>query len=187
MRDVIPTDVLDGAVASVEVLVDNLAKKLHAAGKITELHQAAPFEQRLTLLEEQFPHANVLLHVRWPLPIPRHVCYGTALLLRCASLPLIPRSSLDPDPCSQKNAVLPEGVQNVWAHPALIGLAQQLLGDVDIAGHPVWNLRCKTPERLSHGQATVPWHQDNACALRAKSRTVTHGHPHEPPSVVTPS
>jgi len=29
-------------------------------------------------------------------------------------------------------------------------------------GHPVWNLRCKTPENTSLGQATVPWHQDNA-------------------------
>ena len=33
---------------------------------------------------------------------------------------------------------------------------------MDIMGHPVWNLRCKTPERLSAGQATVPWHQDNS-------------------------
>lgn len=26
-------------------------------------------------------------------------------------------------------------------------------------GHPVWNLRTKTPQ---NEQATVPWHQDNA-------------------------
>jgi len=51
----------------------------------------------------------------------------------------------------------------VWAHPQLMAVAQQLLGPhSDIVGHPVWNLRCKTPERLSQGQATVPWHQDNA-------------------------
>lgn len=29
----------------------------------------------------------------------------------------------------------------------------------EIAGHPVWNLRCKTPDQE---QATVPWHQDAA-------------------------
>ena len=28
--------------------------------------------------------------------------------------------------------------------------------------HPVWNLRCKTPEQLSGGQSTVPWHQDTS-------------------------
>ena len=62
-----------------------------------------------------------------------------------------------------KGGVLPEGIQRVWGHNLLMGIAQQLLGsDVDIAGHPVWNLRCKTPEVLSAGQATVPWHQDNA-------------------------
>ena len=26
----------------------------------------------------------------------------------------------------------------------------------DVAGHPVWNLRAKTPQQE---QATVPWHQ----------------------------
>mmetsp|Transcript_68988 Transcript_68988/g.206902 ORF Transcript_68988/g.206902 Transcript_68988/m.206902 type:complete len:416 (+) Transcript_68988:23-1270(+) len=122
--DLVPHDVLESAIASVETLVDHLAHRLHAAGKISELHEGAGFDQRLTLLEEQFPHASVLLH---------------------------------------KNGVLPDGIQRVWDHRALMAVAQQLLGaDVDIAGHPVWNLRCKTPERLSHGQATVPWHQDNA-------------------------
>ena len=28
-----------------------------------------------------------------------------------------------------------------------------------VLGHPVWNLRTKTPQ---NEQATVPWHQDNA-------------------------
>jgi len=62
-----------------------------------------------------------------------------------------------------KNGVLPTGVQGVWAHSSLINIARQILGwEEDIMGHPVWNLRCKTPEKLSHGQATVPWHQDNS-------------------------
>ena len=62
-----------------------------------------------------------------------------------------------------KNGILPKGIQDTWSHPSLVSMACQLLGDdVDICGHPVWNLRCKTPEDLSSGQATVPWHQDNA-------------------------
>lgn len=62
-----------------------------------------------------------------------------------------------------KHGVLPRGIQKVWSHPNLMQAAVQILGtDVDIYGHPVWNLRCKTPEEHSAGQATVPWHQDNA-------------------------
>ena len=62
-----------------------------------------------------------------------------------------------------KNGILPPGIQDTWSHPSLVAMACQLLGDdIDIVAHPVWNLRCKTPESLSGGQATVPWHQDNA-------------------------
>ena len=43
----------------------------------------------------------------------------------------------------------------------MLGVARQVLGD-NFGGHPVWNLRCKTPESLSGGQATVPWHQDTS-------------------------
>ena len=62
-----------------------------------------------------------------------------------------------------KNGVLPGGIQDLWSHPHLLDAASQILGeDEDIMGHPVWNIRCKTPEALSQGQATVPWHQDNS-------------------------
>ena len=33
--------------------------------------------------------------------------------------------------------------------------AVQMLGPA-VAGHPVWNLRCKVPD---NEEATVPWHQ----------------------------
>ena len=122
--DVIPTNVLDAAVLSVENLVDDLAQKLYKSGHIKHLHQDSDFHTRLIRIDEECPHANVLLH---------------------------------------KNGVLPTGIQDTWSHPSLVSMACQLLGDdVDIMGHPVWNLRCKTPENLSAGQATVPWHQDNA-------------------------
>ena len=124
LPSLLPSNVLDGAVTSVEKLVDDLAQRLHAAGLVSSTHADAGFQDRLTRLEREYSHANVLLH---------------------------------------KNGVLPEGIQSVWSHELLMGIAQQLLGpDAAIAGHPVWNLRCKTPEALSQGQATVPWHQDNA-------------------------
>lgn len=124
LPSLLPADVLQNAVRSVEKLVDDLAEKLHAAGKISAKHADAGFMQRLVRIEEEFPHASVLLH---------------------------------------KNGVLPPGIQTVWSHSSLMSVAEQLLGpDGSIGGHPVWNLRCKTPEAASLGQATVPWHQDNA-------------------------
>ena len=119
-----PEAELRGAIDAVDGLVDTIARRLHAAGKVSSLHQDAGFHRRLIELEKEFPRAGVLLH---------------------------------------KAGVLPEGIQNLWAHPRLVGAAQQLLGeDADIAGHPVWNLRCKTPDAFSIDEATVPWHQDTA-------------------------
>lgn len=98
VSDLLPFETTQGAIDAVEMLVDNLAKSLHSAGKITRLHEDAGFQQRLVRLEDDFPHANVLLH---------------------------------------KHGVLPDGIARVWSNPVLMGVAQQLLGDVDIAGHPV--------------------------------------------------
>ena len=124
VKDVVPKEVVSSAIKDVEGLVDDLAERLHKLGKIEDKYEDAGFEQRLTKIEAQSPHANVLLH---------------------------------------KNGVLPKGIQDVWSSPNLIAMAAQLLGESsEICGHPVWNLRCKTPENLSEGQATVPWHQDNA-------------------------
>eukprot|EP00746_Dinoflagellata_sp_MGD_P167190 gnl/MRDRNA2_/MRDRNA2_97624_c0_seq1.p1 gnl/MRDRNA2_/MRDRNA2_97624_c0~~gnl/MRDRNA2_/MRDRNA2_97624_c0_seq1.p1 ORF type:complete len:423 (+),score=74.57 gnl/MRDRNA2_/MRDRNA2_97624_c0_seq1:96-1364(+) len=121
---ILPKQVMEDAIRSVEHLVDDVAQTLYSKGKIHDMCKDASFEHRLIRLEEQFKHANVLLH---------------------------------------KKGVLPSGIQQVWGHPQLMAIASQILGsESDIMGHPVWNLRCKTPENLSMGQATVPWHQDNA-------------------------
>jgi len=110
---------LDPARAAVGGLVDAAARRLHAAGKISDLAEGEPFEKRLIAIERQSPNASVLLH---------------------------------------KQGVLPPGIAGLWAGPTLLACARQLVGG-DIAGHPVWNLRCKTP---NEGQATVPWHQDTS-------------------------
>ncbi|XP_065179865.1 uncharacterized protein LOC135810300 [Sycon ciliatum] len=57
-----------------------------------------------------------------------------------------------------KAGVLPKEFQRVWSGQKLLDAVTQFIGG-DIAGHPVWNLRSKTPHTE---QATVPWHQDNA-------------------------
>jgi hypothetical protein len=122
-RDLLPKAETAGAVGAVEGLVDSLARKLHAAGKITDLCEGVEFERRLIEIEKQFPNASVLLH---------------------------------------KQGILPEGIADLWAGPTLLACARQLVGP-DLAGHPVWNLRTKTPNSAQNaGQAEVPWHQDTA-------------------------
>ncbi|XP_072048101.1 uncharacterized protein [Amphiura filiformis] len=99
--------------------VDRLANKLYDAGKIKDKHEDAGLFERLTLIENDFPGASVLLH-------------------KAGNLPVV--------------------FQKLWTNERLMNIMEQLIGP-DIAGHPVWNLRCKTPR---NEQATVPWHQDNA-------------------------
>jgi hypothetical protein len=56
------------------------------------------------------------------------------------------------------SGTLPTTFATLWSSAKLLDIIQQLLGP-NIAGHPVWNLRAKTPMT---SRATVPWHQDTA-------------------------
>jgi hypothetical protein len=113
---------LHDATEDMNWLVDDMAQQLHKAGKIADLCEHMGLEDRLVALEEQFPHANVLLH---------------------------------------KRGLLTKGVTDLWSNPRMLNVAEQILGP-EVSGHPVWVIRCKTPDRLSAGQATVPWHQDTS-------------------------
>ncbi len=56
------------------------------------------------------------------------------------------------------NGWLGPRLARLWSSPRLLDIIAQFIGP-DIAGHPVWNIRSKTPDtRLM----TVPWHQDTA-------------------------
>ena len=44
---------------------------------------------------------------------------------------------------------------DLWSCDKLVNMAEQVLGP-DVAGHPVWNLRVKTPR---NDATLVPWHQ----------------------------
>ena len=57
-----------------------------------------------------------------------------------------------------KEGYLPVAFQNLWSNDKALNIVEQLIGP-DIAAHPVWNLRTKTPV---NEETTVPWHQDNA-------------------------
>jgi ectoine hydroxylase-related dioxygenase (phytanoyl-CoA dioxygenase family) len=100
-------------------IVDDLADRLHAAGKIANKHADKDFFHRLTALEHDHKGAAVLVHI---------------------------------------NGWLGPKLANLWSAPRLLDIVEQFIGP-DIGGHPVWNIRSKTPDtRLM----TVPWHQDTA-------------------------
>jgi hypothetical protein len=106
-------------VAEVNALVDGLAKRLHAAGLLRDIHADAGFDTRLALLEAEYPGAAVLIHI---------------------------------------GGILGPALAHLWETPRLLDIIAQIIGP-DIAGHPVWNLRSKTPR---NPLVTVPWHQDTA-------------------------
>jgi hypothetical protein len=110
---------LEEVVEEINGLVDRLAERLYAAGKIRDRHAGAGFETRLTLLEQEYPGAAVLIHI---------------------------------------GGILGPALARLWETPRLLDIIEQILGP-EIAGHPVWNLRSKTPD---NPLVTVPWHQDTA-------------------------
>ncbi|PVD25798.1 hypothetical protein C0Q70_13458 [Pomacea canaliculata] len=57
-----------------------------------------------------------------------------------------------------KQGQLPQAFKDLWSSPRLLNVVEQMIGP-DIMGHPVWNLRTKTPQNEA---TTVPWHQDSA-------------------------
>lgn len=64
--------------------------------------------------------------------------------------------------------VLPDSFAALWSSDKLLDIMEQILG-TEIAGHPVWNLRAKTP---LNPLATVPWHQDTAYLAEGSERTL---------------
>lgn len=64
--------------------------------------------------------------------------------------PLPPTPSRPNSVLLHKQGKLPQAFASLWAHPRLLSAARQLLGD-DVGGHPVWNLRCKTPQQEQVG------------------------------------
>ena len=53
---------------------------------------------------------------------------------------------------------LKPALANLWGSNKLLDMVEHWVGK-DISGHPVWNIRSKTPQTV---RMTVPWHQDSA-------------------------
>jgi len=119
VRDFFRPAELAPVIAWIDQRVDDLANRLHDAGKIRNRYVGDGFETRLTNLEREFPGAAVLLHI---------------------------------------GGVLGQPLADLWGSKKLLDMIEQILGP-EVAGHPVWNVRSKTP---NNPLLTVPWHQDTA-------------------------
>jgi hypothetical protein len=117
--DLFSEEQMEPVIEEVNGLVEGLANRLYAAGRVRNKHEEAGFATRLALLEEEYPGAAVLIHI---------------------------------------GGILGPALASFWESPTLLDIVEQMIG-TEIAGHPVWNLRSKTPK---NPLVTVPWHQDTA-------------------------
>ncbi|GDY12760.1 L-proline 4-hydroxylase [Planctomycetota bacterium] len=111
------------------------------AGKVDRLAARLVEAGRL-----KYPHANAGFFER--LTLIERDCPGAATLLHT-------------------QGILEPALAQLWSDPRLLDIMEQLLGS-EIAGHPVWNIRCKTPD---NALATVPWHQDTAYLAEGSETT----------------
>jgi len=65
-----------------------------------------------------------------------------------------------------KGELKPE-LANLWGSKKLLDIVENWVGK-DISGHPVWNIRSKTPQTV---RMTVPWHQDSAYLKEGAEKT----------------
>ena len=66
-----------------------------------------------------------------------------------------------------KGILKPE-LAKLWASEKLLNIVENWVGK-DISGHPVWNIRSKTPQTV---RMTVPWHQDSAYLAEGAEKTI---------------
>ena len=62
---------------------------------------------------------------------------------------------------------LKPALANLWGSKKLLDMVENWVGK-DISGHPVWNIRSKTPQTA---RMTVPWHQDSAYLKEGAEKT----------------
>ena len=66
-----------------------------------------------------------------------------------------------------KGELKPE-LAKLWGSKKLLDIVENWVGK-DISGHPVWNIRSKTPQTV---RMTVPWHQDSAYLKEGAEKTM---------------
>lgn len=66
------------------------------------------------------------------------------------------------------SGLLEPELAKLWSSKKLLDIIEQIVGP-EVAGHPVWNIRSKTP---NNPLATVPWHQDTAYLATGSEHTL---------------
>ena len=128
VEDLLSPEDVQATIDDIAAIVDELARRLHAAGRIRNLYPDHGFGTRLAAIEAECPGAAI---------------WVTHL------------GDLRP------------GLRALWSSPKLLAIVEDLIGP-DIAGHPIWNIRSKTPRTTL---MTVPWHQDTAYLKPGAERT----------------
>lgn len=128
VEDLLSRQELQPAMDDIAEIVDELAKRLHATGRISSLHSNHGFDKRLAAIEAECPGATI---------------WVTHL------------GDLRP------------GLRQLWSSDKLLDIVECIVGP-DVAGHPIWNIRSKTPRTTL---MTVPWHQDTAYLLPGAEQT----------------
>lgn len=136
-----PAEVLEPLVAEYEVLLDNLAVQLQAAGQISSLHRNLPFSERLTRIYQE----SGRVHTQYfDMSLPqKNIRRGTPMWHGPA-------------------------VFNLLTHPKLLDVVETFIGP-EIYANPVQHVRIKPPERLTPVDpktgkvqlGATPWHQDS--------------------------
>ena len=158
-RNVLSDADLLPATLAVERQVDEVARSLHAAGRIRDTCASLDLFHRLTALEQQFPSCSVLLHKLGVLD------RGIAQLWEHPALLSIARQVIGPDVAAHPNWSLRSKVHCndnphfIWL-PATHSLSTRasLASDISPTAVVLPGL-LQTPNQE---QATVPWHQDSA-------------------------
>ncbi|WP_179130997.1 phytanoyl-CoA dioxygenase family protein [Candidatus Entotheonella palauensis] len=118
VHDLLPEQDLAPVRQVIADAVDRVAQQLFAADKIQDLHEDAPFSQRLTEIYR----------------------------------------GLERESMSWNREVFSQAVYDLCTHPALLDMAEALLGSSDITMNGDYWVRPKLPaEQLT----TLPWHQDS--------------------------
>lgn len=141
IEDVIDEATLTHIENEYETIVDNLAPKLVAEGKLSQTYAELPFKQRyMSIMDELDEMYDLYQHLDISLPLIN---------------PLPPTSTMNSGPA----------VFSLLRHPAILDIAESVVGP-EIYCNPVQHTRIKPPAKAMTGGfsdsnlAKTPWHQD---------------------------
>ncbi len=144
VEDVLPEEVLTALHVEYSALLDEVAKRLFVAGRLSSAFNGLPFEEKYVrmLAEDQdfYKHINISLPLENEMPASADMHAGPAVF-------------------------------GLMTHPRLLDVVESIIGR-EIYSNPVQHVRLKPPaSRIPKGineysnVGSTPWHQDQAALL----------------------